>query len=63
MAHGRATQNRGSSRSGGAGAVHRSATPWNGRVGPVSLPDVADAGHTAGGGPSSGVPRGQRAPY
>ncbi len=63
VAHGRATRRRGSSRSGGAGAVHRSVTPWNGRVGQVSLPDVADAGHTADGGPSSDVPRGWRAPY
>ncbi len=32
------------------------------RVGPVPPPDVADAGHPAGGGPSGGVPRGGRAP-
>ncbi len=34
VAHGRATRRRGSSRSGGAGAVHRLATPWDAR--PVS---------------------------
>ncbi len=34
VAHGRAMRRRGSSRSGGAGAVHRLATPWDAR--PVS---------------------------
>ncbi len=62
VAHGRATRRRESDRSGGAGAVHRPATPSSGRVGPVPLPDIADAGHPAGGGPYGGVPRGQRAP-
>ncbi len=63
VAHGRATRRRGSHRSGGAGTVHRSAAPSNRRVGPVPPPDVADAGHPAGGGPSGGVPRGGRAPH
>ncbi len=53
---------RGGNRSGGAGAVHRPATPANGGVGPVPPPDVADAGHPTGGGPYGGVPRGRRAP-
>ncbi len=53
-----AERRRGSHRSGGAGAVHRSAAPSNRRVGPVPPPDVADAGHPAGRGPSGGVPRG-----
>ncbi len=62
VAHGRVTRRRGGNRSGGAGAVHRPATPANGGVGPVSPPDVADAGHPTGGGPYGGVPRGRRAP-
>ncbi len=62
VAHGRAPRRRGSHRSGGAGTVHRSAAPSNRRVGPVPLPDVAEAGHPAGGGPPGGVPRGGRAP-
>ncbi len=62
VAHGRAMRRRGSDRSGGAGVVRRTATQSNGRVGPVPPPDVAGAGHPAGGGPSGGVPRGRRAP-
>ncbi len=62
VAHGRVTRHRGGNRSGGAGAVHRPATPANGGVGPVPPPDVADAGHPTGGGPYGGVPRGRRAP-
>ncbi len=62
MAHGRVTRRRGSNRSGGAGAVHRPASPANGRVGPVPPPDAADAGHLIGGGPYGGMPRGRRAP-
>ncbi len=62
VAHGQVTRRRGGNRSGGAGAVHRPATPANGGVGPVPPPDVADAGHPTGGGPYGGMPRGRRAP-
>ncbi len=44
----------------GAGAVRRPTTPANGRVGPVPPPDVTGTGHSAGGGPSGGMPRGRR---
>ncbi len=62
MINGRVARRRGSDRSGGTGAVHHLATTWDSQVGPVPPPDVAEAGHTAGCRPSSGVPWGRRAP-
>ncbi|XP_058609922.1 uncharacterized protein LOC131525932 [Onychostoma macrolepis] len=51
-----------SHRSRGAGAVRGSAAEENRAVGPVPSPDVARPGHSTGGGPDGGVPRGRRNP-